>query len=1068
MKKMPSLSSETSELRLRAEARLREQQLEMGQGLNDADAKRLLHELQVHQIELEMQNEELRCAQEELEASCSRYSYFYDLAPVGYLTLSDKDIIIEANLTAATLLGVPRASLVRQPINRFILKEDQDVYHHHRKELVETGTKRVCEFRILKTNDVPFWVQMESSLATNPDGTFVSCVVISDITERKRTEEMLRESDASMMALLNAIAQSVILLDLHGTVLTANKITAQRLGCQLEELLGTCIYSHLPPDMIETRKACLKQVISSGEPLRFEDWRNGRLLDQSLVPICDRSGHVVRVAVFAEDITERKKSEEALQESLKRFRNIVENSSAAYFFIDPKGLYCAVNDTWLRLHKYNSSEEILGRHFSVTQVDADQPRANDAVERLLAGMTVPPGEFTRRCKDGSIGWHTFSINPVRQDGKVVGMEGFLIDTTERKRAEKIYRMLFREMLDGFALHEIICDGQGNPINYRFLAVNPAFERMTGLKAKTLVGRTVIDALPDIERHWIETYGRVALTGEPAIFENYAAALKKHFMVTAFRPVPNQFACIIIDITQRKQAEETLRASERRFQDIADHAQEWIWEVDDKGKYTYSSQVVEKILGYAPEEVLQKHFYDFFHPDDRESFKSAVLAAFSLKQPFRDFINRNLHKNGHTVWLATSGLPMLDASGNLLGYRGVDMDITSRRQAEADKARLEAQFHQAQKMESIGQLAGGVAHDFNNIMAAIMMHMSILMENKNIDQETQESLKELMGEANRAVNLTRQLLMFSRRSVLEMKVLDLNELVANLLKMLGRLIGEHITIQFNRNQNVPAVKADPGMIEQVIMNLAVNARDAMPKSGRLIINIEPIQIDAQRAKDKNQVQPGLFVCLSVTDTGCGMDEATLKRLFEPFFTTKEVGKGTGLGLATVDGIVAQHGGWVDVESKPGKGSTFKVFLPSVKAAVADRTKNANLEIQRGEETILVVEDALSVRRVLAQSLRLMGYRVIEAVNGQEAIKLWKDHDGKIDLLFTDMVMPEGMSGLDLAQKLRKATPKLKVIISSGYSMELVHQGKMAENIVFLPKPYQVEELSKVVRECLDRK
>jgi len=244
--------------------------------------------------------------------------------------------------------------------------------------------------------------------------------------------------------------------------------------------------------------------------------------------------------------------------------------------------------------------------------------------------------------------------------------------------------------------------------------------------------------------------------------------------------------------------------------------------------------------------------------------------------------------------------------------------------------------------AIGQLAGGVAHDFNNILAAIMMHLSILMENENLGQETQESLKELM------------------------------------------------------------------------------------------------------------------------------EEATLKRLFEPFFTTKGVGKGTGLGLATVDGIVAQHGGWVDVESKPGKGSTFKVFLPSVKAAVADRTKNANLEIQRGEETILVVEDALSVRRVLAQSLRLMGYRVIEAVNGQEAIKLWKDHDGKIDLLFTDMVLPEGMSGLDLAQKLRKATPKLMVIISSGYTRELVHQGKMAENIVFLPKPYQVEELSKVVRECLDRK
>jgi CheY-like chemotaxis protein len=296
---------------------------------------------------------------------------------------------------------------------------------------------------------------------------------------------------------------------------------------------------------------------------------------------------------------------------------------------------------------------------------------------------------------------------------------------------------------------------------------------------------------------------------------------------------------------------------------------------------------------------------------------------------------------------------------------------------------------------------------------------------------------------------------------------MNEVVANLLKMLSRLIGEHISLRFDRAEALPAVKADARMIEQVVMNLSVNARDAMPKGGLLTIRLETVQIDAQRAESKIEVQPGLFVCLSVTDTGCGMDEGTLNRIFEPFFTTKGVGKGTGLGLATVHGIVAQHKGWVEVESKPGKGTTFKVFFPaSAKESAVAAPAGAPMVV-RGHETILLVEDETNLRRLVAQGLRLLGYQVLEAENGLTAMKLWQEHSQCIDLLFTDMVMPEGMTGLGLAEKMKEKKTNLKVIISSGYNMETAGNGTKAEGgILYFQKPYEFEALSMAIRNCLD--
>jgi len=473
-------------------------------------------------------------------------------------------------------------------------------------------------------------------------------------------------------------------------------------------------------------------------------------------------------------------------------------------------------------------------------------------------------------------------------------------------------------------------------------------------------------------------------------------------------------------------------------------------------------VVCRLLGLDPATFggTQEEFLRTVHPEDRERVRAALDFALDQRTLYQPEY-RVVWPDGSQHHVAARAHVTLDAAGQLARLVGVAWDTTERQ-------RLEAQFRQAQKMEAIGQLVGGVAHDFNNILAAVLLHLDALQTEPGLAKETRADLKELAAEAKRGATLTRQLLMYSRRSVLQVKSVDLNELIENLLKMLRRLLGEHIDLRFHGKIGLPRIDADPGMIEQVVVNLAVNGRDAMPEGGALTLSTSAGAFDEAQARLHPDRRAGRFVCLSVADAGYGMDEATLKRIFEPFFTTKDVGKGTGLGLPTVQGIAAQHKGWVEVESQPGKGSTFRVFLPQ---STLTPTKSAATENQpppRGDETILLVEDESSLRRTASACLQSLGYRVLEAANGLEAMSLWSQHQREIDLLLTDLVMPEGLSGLQLAQRLRRAQPGLKIIIASGYSAELTEKGlPPTDHFSFLPKPFDAAMLGKAVRACLDR-
>ena len=399
--------------------------------------------------------------------------------------------------------------------------------------------------------------------------------------------------------------------------------------------------------------------------------------------------------------------------------------------------------------------------------------------------------------------------------------------------------------------------------------------------------------------------------------------------------------------------------------------------------------------------------------------------------------------------------------------GTETAVLLATQDVSEQRKLEKQLRHAQKLEAVGQFAAGVAHDFNNMLTVIQGHASLQLAAENIEKGLADSLTQVSLAAERAASLTRQLLTFSRKQIVQPQVLDLNGIVHNLHNMLHRLIGEHIDLRCEFSEGLPAIFADESNIEQVVVNLVVNARDAMPHGGRLTVRTEVVEIDQAHVSGHAHARPGRFICLSLSDTGCGMSPETLNHIFEPFFTTKEVGQGSGLGLATVYGIVTHQEGWIEVASQVNQGTTFRIFLP-ICDDIARRPVDIDArELRGGDETILVVEDEPAVREIMTHVLRHHGYRVIEAADGPEAIGKWSEQDGKVDLLVTDIVMPNGLKGNMLADRLQAEKAGLKVIFSSGYSSEFATEAApLSARFSFLEKPYKPEVLVRAVRDCLD--
>jgi PAS domain S-box-containing protein len=524
---------------------------------------------------------------------------------------------------------------------------------------------------------------------------------------------------------------------------------------------------------------------------------------------------------------------------------------------------------------------------------------------------------------------------------------------------------------------------------------------------------------------------------------------------------------VTDITARKRAEEALRQSEEKFSGAFQTSPYAITITRPRdGKFIEVNDTFAGMTGYTREEALADSSIGLNLWVDEED-RSRVVSELQKGLPVNGREVRFRKKDGAILTCLFSAQVMhLDGEPCILSSIN---DITERKKAEVEKNRLTDQLQQAMKMEAVGRLAGGVAHDFNNLLTGITGNISVALMDLKPDDPLAETLADVNKAADSAASLTRQLLAFSRKQIIEPKVLNLNELVTNLHKMLIRLIGENIELKTLPAANLASVKADPAQVEQIVINLAVNARDAMPHGGALVIETANVELDAEYCRTHADVRPGKYVMLAVSDTGEGMSKEVKEHLFEPFFTTKPRGHGTGLGLATIYGAIKQSGGSIEVYSEAGKGTTFKVYLPMVveKAEAAGRQRGIS-ELPGGTETVLVVEDEEMVRQFAVKILSRLGYKVLHAPNGQTALQLAKGFKDRIDLLMTDVVMP-GMNGRQLAEKLIILHPETTMLFTSGYTENIiVHQGVVEESLNFIGKPYSPQSIAKKIREVLDKK
>jgi PAS domain S-box-containing protein len=890
----------------------------------------------------------------------------------------------------------------------------------------------------------------------------------------------LRTATARIREVFAAATEvAIVTTDLHGNITLFNSGAERMFGYPAAEMVGreAVIKLHDPAEMaayaaeLSTRHgreiqgmAALVELAARGQS-HVREWtfvrKDGTRWRGQLVvsPVRDEHGQATGYLGIVSDITERQKTETALRESEQRFRSVVEHAHAIIFILDRNGVFQLSEGRGLAKIGLRPGQ-VVGT--SALELYAGIPSIVNGIRRALAGDQA---QVTNTVNDRV--FDTVYSPYYSATGEPNGVVGVAIDITERMRAETALRESEAHLqciLGATADGLLAVDTQG-----RVLLANWRFAEMWRIPPALLEARDDLQLLDFVLNQLEDPEAfrqRVGLLYDSAdqvteliklkndrCFERYSAPLllggASLGRVWSFR-----------DVTDQKRAEEELQRRERRFRSLIENGSDMILVLSHDGTIRFQSPSSERVLGITPAAMTGRNLFDFVHPDDQFQVRESLRQALNDAAPTVTVQVRIKHQNGSWRRIEVLGRSVPDDA--LDG----DLIINARDITEATK--LEEQLRQAQKMEAVGQLSGGVAHDFNNLLTVILGHVSLLQTSGQLPPHLQESVTEISQSAERAASLTRQLLAFSRRHTMQPAAVDLNETVANMTKLLRRVLGEDITMHLHYAPRPGVVRADAGMMEQVLLNLVVNARDAMPRGGQLTIETAHVDMDAAAAANIPQARTGSFVRLSVTDSGCGIAPEIMPHIFEPFFTTKDVGKGSGLGLATVYGIIQHHEGWINVHSTPGQGSTFHIYLPQFSKAAETRSPDTgHTPLPRGTETILLVEDEPALRILARKVLIRLGYRILEAASGVMALEVWRQHRGEIRLLLTDMVMPDGMSGRELAQRLQTDQPQLKIIYTSGYSPDIAGRDfPLRDGVNFLPKPFGPAKLAQLVRTCLD--
>ena len=911
------------------------------------------------------------------------------------------------------------------------------------------------------------------------------------------------EHAAYLQALTENNPLGIVVLDLHHRILMCNPAFEVLFGYHQSEILGAELDSLLaPPDSMKEAVALTRRS-TTGNVVREKAKRlrsDGSLADVQIlgVPI-SVDGKLIGSFGMYEDITERRRAEQAQREAEERFRSLFENATEGIFQTTTDGRYLSVNPALARMCGFASPSEMISTVQDLGRELYADPNVRNVFKQLIEKYgSVKDFEYEVRRKDGAKIWISENAHVVRNpDGEILSYEGTIEDITARKRAELERQVTFE------IIHAVnVTDNLDDLLRLIHIALKKVlyaencfialYEPATGMfhfpffvdqfdeaPPPQRVGRSCTAhvyrtgqamLIPQRTFDLLAAEGKVELVGTPSPSwlgvplrtpaatigvlvvqhyedENAYTEREQEFLAS----VGGQIALAI----ERKRSEEKVRESEARLRVLVEQLPAVLWTVDRDLRFTSALGAGFARLKIKPTEIVGMSLLDYFETTDQTFLPIAAHRRAVAGEPM------TFHVEWKSGSYACHVEPLRDSDGQVSGAICMSLDITDRKQ-------LEEQLRQAQKMEAVGRLAGGIAHDFNNLLMVIQGYGDLLVERLPTGDPLRRNAEQIQMASQRASSLTRQLLAFSRKQMLAPKILNIQTVVADMEKILRRLIGEDIQLETSSAPDLGLVKADRSQIEQVILNLAVNARDAMPQGGRLTIETANVELDASYSHPPAVLSPGKYVMLAVTDNGCGMDAETQAHVFEPFFTTKEKGKGTGLGLATVYGVVKQSGGYVWVYSEPGRGTSFKIYLPRIAetAVPAGREGKSDMQVpQRGSETILLVEDEKGVRELAREYLTSSGYTVIEAEDGHTALELAAMHVGPIHLLLTDVVMP-GISGRELAERVGQIRPGIKIIYMSGYTDQaVVHHGILENDAILLQKPFTLMTLAGKLREML---
>lgn len=907
--------------------------------------------------------------------------------------------------------------------------------------------------------------------------------------ERRAEAERLRESEARYMELADLLPGVVFEADEKGNITFANRWAFDRMGYSEGDLLvGLNVGDVVSPDETEKAKEAFLKALSS-EKLRDEftlKCKDGSTFPAivQVSPIF-RDGKAVGLRGVAVEISDRKQAEEALQKAFSELSAIYQNVPTIMMLVDSERRVKKVNRAFVRFTGYSIKEVegLKGGEALRCLPSLIDPRGcgfesycNDCLLREIINDSIKNKrshygreislKFLINGKEEEK-WFLVNTNPTPIENQwhvLVSLQDITrLKVLEAELKESVEAL--RTFINANPETSLLLDKNGV-----ILLANETLCRRLGRPLEKVIGSSLYDLLPeDVARRRKERIDEVFKTGKALRFEDRREGRDyETFVYPIFDSEGRvqRVSILGIDVTERRQMQESLKRSEERFRELFNEAPVGYHELDMEGRITEVNQRELEMLGYSREEMVGRPVWEFVVEEvSREAVRAKLSGSLPTGIPFERTYRK---KDGTLISVLITDRVLRDERGRVIGIRSAHQDITKLKEIEKEKEALEEQLRQSQKMEAIGRLAGGIAHDFNNLLTVIKGYAQLSLLGLKGEDSLRGNLEEIERASERASSLTRQLLAFSRRQVMEMKVLDLNLILRDLEKMLWRIIGEDIELTTHLSEDLWRVRTDPGQIEQVILNLVVNARDAMPRGGRLTIETSNVKLDEAYARAHVAVKPGDYVMLSVSDTGCGMTPEVRERIFEPFFTTKERGKGTGLGLSVVYGIVKQSGGNIWVYSEPNQGTTFKIYLPAVKDEEEEfRRVEVSGEVPRGSEGVLVVEDDDSVRELAVRFLEKQGYHPFEARQGEEALEIFKTHRDSIRLILVDVVMSKE-SGPELIKRLKEISQDFKVLYMSGYTDNaIVHHGVLDKGVEFIQKPFSFEGLLRKVREVLDK-